>query len=375
MEPFKNVFNLQLVTHIAQRFSDEFAHFDEGIFIECAMENFDELALKARSNQITQNLAKQLPDDFVQAADGILRTLRMPSVEEKHLPTKLTEGLGGWAIMPIADYVAEKGMGHILLSMKVLFELSMRFSSEFAIRPFLHAHQNAVLPILHKQCEHPNMHIRRLISEGTRPRLPWGMQLTNFVADPLPVIALLEKLKDDEAEYVRRSVANNLNDIAKDHPDLVADLANKWWQKADKNRQRLIRHACRTLLKNGHPSVLATLGFHAPHQLDTRFSVTQKQIDFGEAIDFSLELKNTSTQTQKLMIDYAVHHQKANKGMTAKVFKWKTLTLKGMSTQSMSKSHVFKAITTRVYYSGEHAIEVLINGVSVGKCAFELLKV
>lgn len=373
MEPFKNVFNQQLVTHIAERFSNVLEQFNSRAFIGSSMQNFEHLELKARSNQITQALITHLPDDFVEASEAILNTLAAPSEEEKIAPSDQQQGLRGWAIMPIADYVAEQGMAHLDLSVKLLFELTMRFSSEFAIRPFLHNHQSEMLEFLHQQCQHPNMHIRRLISEGTRPRLPWGMQLTNFVTDPLPVIALLEKLKDDEAEYVRRSVANNLNDIAKDHPDLVSKIAKKWWPKADKNRQRLIRHACRTLLKNGHPSVLATFGFHPPELKSVELLVEQKAINFGEAVSFSLILHSSSNQPQKMMIDYAVHHQKANKGTTAKVFKWKTLTLNNSGKENLSKSHVFKAITTRKYYPGEHSIEVFVNGLSVGKTAFQLL--
>lgn len=373
MEPFKNVFNQQLVTHIATRFSNEFEQFNAEAFVETVMENFDGMELKARSNQIKQALTIHLSDDFINVSEGILRTLAIPSVEEKHAPIHQDKGLGGWAIMPIGDYVAEQGLSHIETSMKLLFELTMRFSSEFAIRPFLDAHPEAVLALLHQHCEHPNMHIRRLISEGTRPRLPWGMQLTKFVEDPLPVIELLEKLKDDEAEYVRRSVANNLNDIAKDHPDLVASIAKKWWPKADKRRQRLIRHGCRILLKEGHPSVLATLGFNPPKLHNTQLNLDQTSVRFGDAIGFGIVLSSASKQPQKLMIDFAVHHQKSNGSMMPKVFKWKTVTLQPSSTETLSKSHLFKAITTRKYCAGEHAIEVLVNGGSVGKTSFELV--
>jgi 3-methyladenine DNA glycosylase AlkC len=219
----------------------------------------------------------------------------------------------------------------------------------------------------------PDQHVRRLVSEGSRPRLPWAMQLPIFIEDPRPVIALLEQLKDDPEEYVRRSVANNLNDIAKDHPELVADIAQKWLQAASKNRQRLVRHACRTLIKNGHKKTLAALGYTSPAIHSAKVSVLTPKLLFGEALEFSLSLQSNASETQPLMIDYIVHHQKASGLTSAKVFKWSSTNLIPRKTLTLQKKHPIKQITTRVYYAGLHGLEVVVNGISVGRADFELV--
>jgi len=217
-----------------------------------------------------------------------------------------------------------------------------------------------------------SLHVRRLASEGSRPRLPWGMRLPLYIEDPRPVIELLEILKDDETEYVRRSVANNLNDIAKDHPDLVADIAEKWLKKPDKNRKRMVKHACRTLIKNGHEKTLQVLGYGKAHIEEAGIAISNKDVLFGTALEFQLSLSSKVSHDQDLMIDYAIHHQKANGSTTPKVFKWKITSLKSGKTLKLSKKHAFKPITTRVYYPGLHKLEVLVNGASVGIVDFEL---
>ncbi len=163
--------------------------------------------------------------------------------------------------MPMAHYVGLRGHDHFDLSMTLLKAFTKRFSSEFGIRFFLLDDPEQTLSVLKQWTKDEDKHVRRLVSEGSRPRLPWAMRLPLFIKDPAPVIVLLELLKDDNDEYVRRSVANNLNDIAKDHPSVVADIAGQWMQGADKQRQQLIRHACRTLIKQGNKKVLRVFGF------------------------------------------------------------------------------------------------------------------
>lgn len=211
------------------------------------------------------------------------------------------------------------------------------------------------------------------VSEGTRPRLPWGQRLGMFVDDPAPVIGLLEALKDDPEEYVRRSVANNLNDIAKDHPDVVAKIARRWLKGASKNRQRLVRHACRTLIKQGHKSTLSALGYKAPEVKVPSLIIETPRVTLGLALDFTVHLKSTAETDQALVIDYAVHHLKANGRTQAKVFKWKTLTLKAKTTHKASRKHPMRKITTRVYYPGRHLLDIRVNGEVLASKAFELV--
>ncbi len=246
-------------------------------------------------------------------------------------------------------------------------------SSEFGIRFFLLAAPEKTLSVLNKWTDDKNQHVRRLVSEGTRPRLPWGMRLPLFIDDPAPVVELLEKLKDDEKEYVRRSVANNLNDIAKDHPDLVANIAEKWMIGAGKERKRLIRHACRTLIKNGDKKALRVLGYGAPKLGDAKLEVLTPEVAFGDALQFSLSISSISNRDQLLMVDYVIHHQKANGSTSPKVFKWKSTTLSAKKSLTAIKKHGIKKITTRVYYPGAHRVEVVVNGVSVATADFQLL--
>ena len=198
------------------------------------------------------------------------------------------------------------------------------------------------------------------------------MRLARFVKDPAPVVELLETLKDDPSEYVRRSVANNLNDIAKDHADLVAEIARKWLKDAPAERRRMVRHGLRSLIKAGHPEALQALGYGPAKVELLRFRVLTPEIRMGGAVEFEIELASTARSDQPLIIDYAVHHMRAGGKTTAKVFKWKTVTLNSGETLHATRRHAFKPITTRRYYPGRHRVEILINGEVLGGADFDL---
>lgn len=369
-EPFKNLFNHDLIEMMALHFQRHQADFDQDGFIAMAAHNLESLELKARSEQITQAMVTYLPEDFVAAVGIMLASLRPVNGEDLFGLIADDAGLVGWAILPMTHYVGRCGQQHHSLSMTVLKEMTKRFSSEFGIRFFLLAAQEETMQTLQQWISDPDRHVRRLISEGTRPRLPWAMQLPMFLKDPQPVIELLEQLKDDPEEYVRRSVANNLNDIAKDHPDLVAGLALDWMQGADNNRIKLIRHACRTLLKQGNKKALEVFGFAEPQLHPSELSISNASVTVGEHIEFTFTLSSAITNKQELMIDYVIHHQKKNGSTSPKVFKWKKLTLKPEETLTLTKQHSFKVVTTRVYYSGDHAVEIIVNGIAMAKKGF-----
>ncbi|WP_417528789.1 DNA alkylation repair protein [Marinomonas shanghaiensis] len=374
-EPFKNLFNDALIHKMAENFHRHWTDFDKQGFIATASHQLDVLELKARSQQITSAMGRYLPENFELAGQILLASLAPESTEaapESEENATENDGISGWAIMPMGDYVGLHGLQHHALSMALLNAMTRRFTAEFSIRFFLLATPEDTLNTLKSWLNDDNKHVRRLISEGTRPRLPWAMQLPTFIQNPAPVIELLEALKDDPEDYVRRSVANNLNDIAKDHPDLVASLAEKWMQGANTNRQRLIRHACRTLLKQGNTKVLAVFGYGQPALKQIELTLTEEQIQLNEALEFSLNLHSVSDQDQTLMIDYVIHHQKKNGKTTPKVFKWKKAMLPAGQSLIMNKKHPFKIITTRVYYEGLHEIEILINGQSSAKKRFFL---
>lgn len=373
-EPFKNNFNEAAIRGMADHFTRVAANFDGPGFIARGVDGLDGLELKGRSDHIVDAMEAYLPDSFPAASEILVASLApMEDLSDGKLVEGVsTRGLRGWPIMPMADYIARCGQGHLALALDALKAMTPRFSSEFAIRPFLHDQTEATLDVLMCWAQEGDEHVRRLASEGTRPRLPWGMQLTRFVADPTPVVTLLEHLKDDPSEYVRRSVANNLNDIAKDHPECVVDIARRWMNGASNDRQRLIRHGLRTLIKAGHPGALDVLGYGPAALMLERFEISTPKITLGETVTFELEFKSTSPTDQPLIIDYAVHHVRAGGKMSAKVFKWKTTILKAGAVFAGSKRHPIKPITTRRYYAGQHRVEILINGQSISSAEFDL---
>lgn len=313
-----------------------------------------------------------LPLEFP-AFEKIIRASLHPSEDPENEGASFgPEGVVGMAGWAIADLVTLRGRERPEAALGLLKDVTKRFSAEFAVRPFLDENTELTLEVFKEWLTDENRHVRRLASEGCRPRLPWGMQLRKFVADPAPVLALLEVLKDDPEEYVRRSVANNLNDIAKDHPDKVAEIAALWLIGADKNRTRLVKHACRTLIKHGHTGALGAFGYAPLRDVDCALIIKTDTVNYGEDLEFEFTLTAKPAHC-KIVVDYKVHFVKANGSRSPKVFKWKdTVLVKGGL--AGVKRHAIKPITTRTYYAGDHRIEILVNGVAVASGAFELIK-
>lgn len=372
-EPFKNLLGKQVISAMAGHFAKAWPEFDGTAFVSAATKNLDALGLKERSTRIVEALAVCLPGDFEKAAEIMLASLAPAEYRDAGTAVADGGGIAGWAVVPMTHYVGLYGLDHFDLSMALLKEMIKRESSEFGIRFFLLENSERTLSVLMSWTDDPNRHVRRLISEGTRPRLPWAMRLSAFIDDPAPIIPLLEALKDDKEEFVRRSVANNLNDIAKDHADLVARIAGDWLKGASQDRKKLIRHACRTLIKQGHRGALGALGYGPPAVDLERLNILTPRVIFGGALEFDLALASTSDEAQAMIIDYAIHHRKANGSTSPKVFKWKTTTLEPRATLVAKRKHAIRKITTRVYYPGTHRLEILVNGVSLGSQEFQLV--
>ena len=371
-EPFKNFFNPKMIRLMADHLHASDKSFQRAKFVRKATRGLDALELKERSNHILGALEVSLPADYRNACDIMLGSLH-PEFDLALSNTEMDRGgIRSWAIMPMADYVARHGLDDFDFSMDVLKELTKRFSSEFAIRKFILTDTERAMRHITNWTGDPCQHVRRLASEGTRPRLPWGTQLTMFVDDPSPVLPILEALKGDPEEYVRRSVANNLNDIAKDHPDTVAGIAKCWTVGASTDQKRLVRHACRTLIKRGHQATLKALGYRkAKVALDTIQLVTPV-VRLGGKLEFAITLHSEARKSPPLIIDFVIHPLKANGTTRPKVFKWKNIELAAGEDLSISKRHPMKKITTRVYYPGKHELEIQINGESFGRVTFEL---
>lgn len=371
MEPFKNKISPALVSCIAFHLDRHLKKFDWPAFEAAILAELEGLELKQRAQLIADQLHEILPKK-PNARAKIVRAMLHPQDGEHNGQQSDENGITGWGMFPLSMVVGQHGLDDFEGSLLLLKEMTSRFSSEFDVRYFLLADQERALGVMRQWVDDPNVHVRRLVSEGTRPRLPWGMQLPRLIDDPSPMLPILEALRDDEEEYVRRSVANHLNDIAKDHPDLVAGLAKKWMAVADKNRTRLVRHACRTLIKEGHQGALEAFGIGKPKIALNHFHVTTEKVKIGSALGFAVEIRSTSKAPQSLVIDYLVHFKKANGTRAGKVFKWKTVDLKGGEVLTLDRSHAIRPITTRRYYTGVQAVSLRINGKDFGLQEFHL---
>ncbi len=342
--------------------------FDTAGFLKAAREGLDDLELKDRVRHVIAVLNRFLPDTYPKALKIVVRAGGF------FPPGRPGDSLAGFAAWPLIDWVPEYGLRHFDPSMKALKGLTSLFSAEFAVRPFLLADTGRALRHLRGWIDDPSEHVRRLVSEGTRPRLPWGFRLPVFVEDPSPVIELLNRLKDDPSEYVRRSVANNLNDIAKDHPATVIKVCRGWKKGASAERGRVIRHGLRTLVKQGSPGALRVLGFTTDPQVSVSLGLSAASLKIGGDLAIEVSLASKASRTQKLVVDYVVHHVRANGKTTPKVFKLRTLDLEPGQGVSFTKKHSFAPRSVRRYYPGEHTVELLVGGKSVGRCSFTMTK-
>ncbi len=371
MEPFKNRISADLVGHISGQLERHVPGFKRKPFEKAILAKLDDLELKERAQLIADQMHEVLPTAPKKRAK-IVRAMLHPRGTEKGQQSD-GDGISGWGMFPLGMVVGQNGLGDFEGSLDLLKDMTGHFSSEFDVRFFLIEDQDRALTIMREWVDHPDYHVRRLLSEGTRPRLPWGLQLPQLIADPSPMLPLLEALRDDEEEYVRRSVANHLNDIAKDHPDLVARLAKKWLKGASPTREKLVRHACRSLIKQGHTATLEAFGLGAPKIDLTKLAIKTKKVRFGDVLTFSATICSTSKQKQSLVFDYLVHFKKANGDLVGKVFKWKKVTLAPGESLTMEKSHPIKPITTRRYYEGKQGLSLRINGQDFGSANFTLL--
>jgi 3-methyladenine DNA glycosylase AlkC len=358
MEPFKNLINAEVVRAIGARLEAASPSFRRRRFQRLASDGLESLELKARAMHLTAALEATLPHDFLQAADV--------------LDAAIAGGLEGWALWPVGEYVARHGQQHPERALRVLHGVTQRFTAEWAIRPFIMRHPELAFATLLCWTRDPSEHVRRLASEGSRPRLPWGLQLKSLIADPSPTLPLLEALQDDPSDYVRRSVANHLNDIAKDHPALLADWVERHLAGATPQRRALLRHACRTLIKRGDARVLHAWGQGKALRGTATLRISPRRAAVGDSVTLDVVLQAGGRSPQSLLVDYAVHHVKANGSTSPKVFKGWTLELAGGQTLALRKTHSLKPITTRRYYGGMHRIELLVNGRSAAEAVFEL---
>lgn len=371
-EPFKNLLSPDLVRACGRHLHRAWPGFDRRGFEARALGGLESLEMKARAMHVADALEATLPDDFDRAAGVIEAALAPPATDDRLAFTTTDAGLAGWIGWPLGEFIARRGQAEPERALRALRELTQRFTSEFAVRPFLVNHFDSTLARLLAWSADPSPHVRRWTSEGSRPRLPWGLQVKALVADPSPTLPLLRALQDDPSEYVRRSVANHLNDIAKDHPGLVAGWLEEHLPGAPRERQALLRHASRTLVKRGDARVLAAWGLGQGFRGEAMLAVSPRRVAVGGAVALVASLASTSARPQSLVVDYVVHHVRANGSTSPKVFKGWRLELDPRGTRELRKAHSLRPITTRRYYPGLHRVELQVNGRVVAEAAFTL---
>ncbi|QRO00604.1 DNA alkylation repair protein [Archangium violaceum] len=355
-EQLKNFFDRKVVERIAAMLHGAHPSFPRQRFLAEATDGLEAHELLGRARHIMRAMHRALPGDFEHAAGILLRSLG-PEFERQEL-----QGMGVFIYLPHTLYVAEHGLGHFETSMRAQYELTKRFTAEFSIRPFLERYPRETWERLRQWTKDPSVHVRRLVSEGTRPRLPWASRLRAFQEDPRPVLELLELLKDDPELYVRRSVANNLNDIGKDHPDVLVDTCERWSEGASPERSWIIRHALRSAVKRGDARALSVLGFRGGGGLEVTASFRPERVRLGESVGMTLSVINRTRTRQQAIVDFAVHFIKANGSASPKVFKGGKVDLLPGASCTLEKTISFAAKTTRKHYTGTHRVEALVNG-------------
>ena len=356
-EPLKNLYSAELIKALCQELNGLYQKFDAKFFTDDIFDaQWGEKELKDRMAHISRSLYKQLPGAYPEAVE-ILK--------------KASLNFNGFEYMFFPGFVELYGQDEFEVSIDALEHFTERASSEFAVRPFIKKYGATMMAQMNAWADSENHHVRRLASEGCRPRLPWAMALPEFKNDPAPVLRILNKLKDDESEFVRRSVANNLNDISKDNPDVVLELARRWLGDTPE-RDRLVKHACRTLLKQGQPEILTLFGFSNPGHIQVCDFVVQESVKMGGDLPFSFTLQSTRP-LGKLRIEYAIDFMKKNGKPARKIFKISESENAGKE-KLLRKSYSFREISTRKYYVGQHGIAVIVNGVEMANGFFELSK-
>jgi 3-methyladenine DNA glycosylase AlkC len=321
-------------------------------------ERFEGMELKARMRHVTECLYQVLPKSYKKA----LSILKKSALEVK-----------GFESMCLPDYVELYGLEDWASSLPAMAVFTKYSSSEFAIRPFIIREPRRAMAYMKKLAEDKDPRVRRFASEGCRPRLPWAMVLPVFKKDPGLIFPVLEKLKNDDSEFVRRSVANNLNDISKDHPELMLNLCEKWQGQSD-DIDWVVKHACRTLLKAGNSRAMQLFGFGSPAKITVKNLVLNRStIKIGDRVQLSWRLKVATGEKCKVRQEYAVTFQKAHGRVSQKVFKISEKTFQP-GEYELTKKHSFEDMSTRKHYPGVHTIAIIVNGEEKANTGVKLIK-
>lgn len=356
-EALKNLYSKKLISDLCHSISKHYSSFDKAAFTQAVFNSdWKNKELKQRMRHIAICLHQHLPKDYKKA----INILKPVSAE-----------FSGFEYMFFQDYVECYGLEDFDTSIPALEHFTKYASSEFSVRAFILKDEKRMMKQMLCWAKSKNHHVRRLASEGCRPRLPWAIALPPFKKNPKTILPILKTLMTDESEYVRRSVANNLNDIAKDNPTVVLDWADNWLGKSE-DTDKLIKHACRTLLKQGDTKALALFGFTKAKHITLHEFEVQPCVTFGESLLFSFLLKSQKRSLGKCRIEFAIDFVKANGSLSRKVFKISEADYTEKE-KHVNKYFSFKQISTRKYYTGEHKLTIIVNGVDQTTRPFKVI--
>lgn len=365
-ELFKNIYNKTLFNTFTKTVLKVHPDFNKESFLKHIFDtNWEDRELKQRMRHITITLKNHLFDDYAKNVDILLKTIiqlqkdgyRETSIEYMFFP----------------DFIEVYGLENYDLSIKAFEQITQFTSCEFAVRPFIIQYESKMVSQMLLWSKHEYSTVRRLSSEGCRPRLPWAMAIPFLKKNPVSIIPILENLKNDDSEFVRRSVANNLNDISKDNPETVINIV-KNWQGETTETDWLIKHASRTLLKQGSSEIMAIFGFGAVDNIKIEnFKVLTPEVKIGAFLEFACQLVNNSATKSKIRLEYGLYYQKANGTLSRKVFKISEKEYSENSITSINRKQSFKLITTRKFHLGLHQVALIANGKEFDKYSFELI--
>ncbi len=354
----KDVFDTVWLEKLVTALQKQRIDFDVDLFRQNVMsDSWPQLALKQRIRHIAICLSAVLPTEFSEAL-VVLEPIAKPFTGLPHLV--------------FTDFIECYGLQYPDASLAALERLTQGCSSEFAVRPFIENNQSEVLELMLQWTGHTNEHVRRLASEGCRPRLPWGRALVALKKEPEPLRPILDALRADESLFVRKSVANNLNDISKDHPEWVLDWCTQWHGQSSET-DWIIKHGLRTLLKQGDAQALSLIGYKQPNGVKVENWSVATEVLLGQKLNFSAALNIVSLLDYKVRLEYAISFVRKQKEPYRKLFKISEF-MANNPVKNIKKLHDFKSISTRTYYAGQHKIELLVNGVVMAESEFEVIE-
>ncbi len=361
----KDIYSVAFYEKFSAIAGDVIPSYDRKKFIQSIFDkNWKQRELKDRMKHTSFVLHQFLPDNFETAATMIEKMI--DRLEEKRFIESSLE------FMFLPDYLETYGIDHFDASVKSIERVTQFTSCEFAVRPFIIRYGDKMVNQMHRWSLHENHKVRRLSSEGIRPRLPWAIALPELKKNPAPILPLLENLKNDTSEFVRRSVANNLNDISKDHPGVVISIVKKW-KGIGKETDALIKHGCRTLLKKGHPEILKFYRLSNSDKLKVcGFKILTPKVKIGESLEFLFTVHNQELKAQTIRLEYGIYYLRQNGTSSKKVFKISERILQSNEKIKMTKKQSFKIITTRKFYKGQHQLSLIVNGLEKSTAKFEL---